>query len=168
MDVVTSPDGKPFVVETHSGHGDHSYGNYGSCGNQDWPEKTSERVKDSVSGFFFSASAQAAQRAQEAAVATAGVSKDVAILSKDVVITEGRLAVQVGTVTKDIALLNRDMALTEARLTLVAAQNAAAAAECCCELKALILQQNGETRDLINSNKIRELELKLAANGLGK
>jgi len=154
MEVLNGSDGKPSVVETDGPrHGGHR-GGYDD--------------RSEFNARFYADALNSGQQFAAAQVSQAGVSKDVAILSKDVVITEGRLAVQIGTVTKDIALLNRDLALTEARLTLVAAQNAAAAAECCCDLKALILQQNGATRDLMQSDRIRELELKLAANGLGK
>src|SRR6185503_18448729 len=102
MEVVNNPDGKPFIVDTEDQH-KHGYGHYGTS---------------------------AFEQNSRFAAAQAGTAKDVAVLSRDVVISEGRIAVQLGTITKDVALLNRDLALTEARLTLVAAQNAAQAAEC--------------------------------------
>lgn len=167
MEVVSQPDGKPFVVDTdeHRGHGRGSYGYSDGV----WAQ-TAERVKDSqalqsaeLNNRFFVQQDSTARQFAEAQAAQAGISKDVAVLSRDVVISEGRTAVQLGTITKDIALLNRDMALTEARLTLVAAQNAAKAAECCCELKALVLEQNGATRLLIKDNLIESLKDQIAA-----
>lgn len=156
MEVVSQPDGKPFVVDTDE-HRGHSRGSFGYSDGV-WAQ-TAERVKDSQA----LQSAELNNRFFGAQDTQAGISKDVAVLSRDVVISEGRTAVQLGTITKDIALLNRDMALTEARLTLVAAQNAAAAAECCCELKALVLEQNGATRLLIKDNLIESLKDQIAA-----
>lgn len=160
MEVTSIPTSTgPFVIDSnsHDNHGNHR-------NDTDWPERTSERVKNDLNARFFEFQGQVASQFAEGQTAVAAVSKDVAVLSRDVVISEGRTAVAIGTVTKDVALLGRDLALTEARLQLVMAQNAAAMAECCCETKALVISQNGATRDLIQGNKILELEAKLAAS----
>lgn len=166
MQVINGTDGKPTVVETtDEGHGNHGSG-WGSRGFSGFDSGYGYTDRSEFNARFFTAQDASGRQFAEAQVATAGVSKDVAVLSRDVVISEGRLLIQHCKTQEGIAVLAKDMALTEARLNLVAAQNAAAAAECCCELKALILEQGGVTRELINSNKIRELELKLAANGI--
>lgn len=173
MEVVSQPDGKPFVVDTdHGGHSNGnrggSYGYSGGYDGSDW-SRTAERVKDSqalqtaeFNSRAFSSQDTAGRQFAEAQVSTAGVSKDVAVLSRDVVISEGRLLIQHCKTQEGIAILSKELALTEARLNLVAAQNAAAAAECCCEIKALILEQNGATRLLIKDNLIESLKDQLA------
>jgi hypothetical protein len=160
MEVLNGPDGKPSVVETDGDGHRHGRGGYGGgYGDSGWGYN--DRAE--FNARFFSTQDASGRQFAEAQVATAGVSKDVAVLSRDVVISEGRLLIQHCKSQEGIALLGKDMALLEARLNLEAAKNAAAAAECCCELKALIISESSKTRELSQSDKIRELELALAA-----
>lgn len=156
MEVTSIPTATgPFVFD--SGHGDH-----GNHGNQDWPARTAERVNAEVNARAFAESINGGNQFAAAQTAVAAVSKDVAILSRDIVISEGRTAVAIQVVNSNVGLLGKDVLLAERNMQIEMAKLAAQQAECCCELKALVLQQNGETRDLIQSNKILELETRLA------
>jgi len=170
MEVTFGPDGKPVVVDSdsHDGHG-HGYGHGYGYGSSDW-SRTAERLKDSqaLQTAEFNARAFAQQDTSgrqfaENQVSSAGISKDVAVLSKDVVISEGRLSVQNAITQKDIQVLSKDVALTEGRLNLEMAKLAAQQAECCCEIKELVRAGDAATRELIQGNLISQLKDEILA-----
>ena len=66
--------------------------------------------------------------------------------------TDNKLAALLATINSNANETQRD--ISDAR---------AEAAKCCCETQKLIVQENGETRALINANRIAELESKVAS-----
>jgi hypothetical protein len=160
MEVTSIPADKPFVIDTDRNYGGR-YHDHGHSRDNDWPERTAERSKNEFNARFFADSINSGNQFAAAQTAVAGVSKDVAVLSRDVVISEGRTAVAIQTVNANVGLLSKDLQISEKNLLLEMSKLAAQQAECCCELKELVREQNAQTRELIQSNKILELENRL-------
>jgi phosphoribosylformylglycinamidine (FGAM) synthase-like enzyme len=175
-----------LITGSRHNHGDHNnHGNH----DRDWPERTTERIKDQLADFERAVTATvvrselATEKTGAAGVLATSVAAGALGVSVEKTSAANQLTTNVAAQQIQNTLLSNfngasvqaqtfnaatqlAFATNTAAIQLEAAKNAAAnlaaLAECCCEIKARILENGEKTRDLINGNQSLNLAVQLA------